>query len=98
MTLGLKTGLDRWLRATEENRDGPARVEDAIEREAGAAMAVVCRSREERTADAILSRVFCDNQLGSRCLGAGITTRRTAGSTSEDVVKSSRSSMMLEAC
>lgn len=53
--MGEQLGLDSWARATAERRVvGPARVVGAIDREAGAAKAAVCRSREERTIDAIL--------------------------------------------
>lgn len=93
--LGLNAGLDSWLRATEENRDGPARVEGAIEREAGAVKAAVCRSRDERTADAIVSHVFSRQSIGFEIPWGGGHYSADRGSTSEDVVKRSRSVMML---
>lgn len=50
MMLGLKADFDNWLRtAAEESSD------ELMDREAGAMKAAVCRSRDERTADAIFT-------------------------------------------
>lgn len=55
-TVGAEDGLDNWVRATEESRVGAVRVsvEGVMEREAGAANAADCRSRDDRAADAIV--------------------------------------------
>lgn len=50
VTVGLKAGLKSCFRAMEESRDDDG---VAMDREAGAAKAAVCRSNEERTADAM---------------------------------------------
>lgn len=49
--LGWKAGFSSCLRAAEDRSD----VDGAMDREAGAAKAAVCRSREERSADAMSS-------------------------------------------
>lgn len=66
--LGLKADLDSWLRtAAEDSSDGP------MDREAGAVKAAVCRSRDERTADAI----FTVNKAETDGLVCVFVTRQT---------------------